>query len=209
MEKTAKNFAIWSAIQHDCYFFTTYPSFYGGSHRDEALLKQRKQFCIDHNITAHEWYLDEHICKFIQSAEIDWGACTVPVSDRVSEFNGTFAEDTWKEIVTGTLVLKSGDHIPYYSECVVDTKQFEMMAKFFAISDYKTPQSVEKIPPGTYDAVLGGYVSEFKIGNAVYRAKFSVGVRGFGFNDSIHATGDGRFYSNQLNAYAESCERVG
>lgn len=59
-----------------------------------------------------------------------------------------------------------------------------------------------KIPAGTYSAVTGGYVSEFKVKDKEYRAEFSNGVKGFGYSDSIAIDWEGKIYSSVLGQHA-------
>ena len=60
-----------------------------------------------------------------------------------------------------------------------------------------------KIPDGTYPAIVGGYVSRFNVGMLVYTATFINSVKGFNIKDSITIR-DGKAYSQVLNCTALS-----
>lgn len=53
------------------------------------------------------------------------------------------------------------------------------------------------LPDGTYPAIVGGYISEFKVDGKAYSAKFPRGVRGIGIRDTIWIR-DGKISSNVL-----------
>lgn len=75
----------------------------------------------------------------------------------------------------------------------------------------KQPYKVDtrrEIPAGLYSAILGGCVSEFKVGAVMYRAEFAKGVRGFGYHDTITVNEDGELYSSQLGVYAIGLKRA-
>ena len=54
-----------------------------------------------------------------------------------------------------------------------------------------------KIPDGTYTAILGGCVSRFNVGVLVYSALFLTSIKGFNIKDSITIK-DGKAYSQVL-----------
>ena len=68
---------------------------------------------------------------------------------------------------------------------------------------YEHPIDPNKIPDGTYTAILGGYVSKFYVDRLVYRATFIQGVKGFNIKDSITIK-DGKAYSQVLKCTALS-----
>lgn len=65
-----------------------------------------------------------------------------------------------------------------------------------------------EVPVGTYPAITGGFVSEFKVGAVVYRAEFSKGVRGFGYSDAITVSPDGKIYSKFFSEWAIGLKRA-
>jgi len=65
-----------------------------------------------------------------------------------------------------------------------------------------------EVPVGTYPAITGGCMSEFKVGTVMYLAVFTNGVRGFGYSDAITVSQDGEIYSSVLAAFAVGLKRA-
>ena len=68
--------------------------------------------------------------------------------------------------------------------------------------------TLRECPVGSYSAILGGSVAEFKVGAVMYRAEFTKGVRGFGFDDTITVSDNGTLYSSRLGVYAIGLKRA-
>ncbi len=136
MKKTPKNFAIWTALNSDVSFFSNTPSYYGGSTQTEAQKLQLKQFCEKYYIKYDPWWHSStEIKKQFDAIGIDFDNCTIPKSDTACKFNGTEADSSVIDIVTGVLVLKDGQRIDYYAECKLDMNQFSAMQAFFEAAE--------------------------------------------------------------------------
>lgn len=68
---------------------------------------------------------------------------------------------------------------------------------------YGPATDTNKIPDGTYPAIIGGYVSRFNVGTLLYTATFINSVKGFNIKDSITIR-DGKAYSQVLKCTALS-----
>lgn len=73
--------------------------------------------------------------KTVLKIGINWDASSLPQSDRVAEFQGTFCDAEYKDIVRGVLVLVDDTEIEYYAECKLNMDQFATMQLFFDQSD--------------------------------------------------------------------------
>ena len=132
MKKTPKNFAIWTALNSDVTFFSSEPSYYGGNEYTEEQKKQAKYFCKKYYIKTRWSYFDDvEILKMIKVIGINFEESSIPESDQVPEFQGTFADATYMDIVRGLLVLKDGQRIDYYARCDLNMDQFKAMQAFF------------------------------------------------------------------------------
>jgi hypothetical protein len=136
MKKTPKNFAIWTALNSDIRFFSSGPSYYGGANRTKEEIEQAKYFCEKYHIEKKWSYFDDiEILKQIKVIGIDFDKSSLPESDQVSKFEGTFADSSSLDIVTGVLVLKDGQRIDYYAECKLNMDQFKAMQEFFEAAE--------------------------------------------------------------------------
>lgn len=134
MQKNPKNFAIWTALNSGVELFSESPGYWGDTKRNEKQTEQMFAFCKKHGVeTLGSWslYRDSDMMAKIKEIGIDWDKCPIPESDRASQFNGTEADSTWKEIVVGKLVLMDGEVIDYYAECSLNIDQFKAMQAFF------------------------------------------------------------------------------
>ena len=130
MKKNAKNYAIWTALNSDMSFFSSRPSYYGGSSRTAEQKAAMEKFTKKHNLEPSFWGVPITL-DFLNTIGIDWNACSTPESDTASRFEGTFCDSGVIDIVCGVLVLKDGTRIDYYAECKLNMDQFEAMQKFF------------------------------------------------------------------------------
>lgn len=136
MEKNAKNFAIWMALNSSPTFFTQSASFYGGADFSGAASQLRKAFCEKYYIKTGMFDgTDSQIMKQCMVIGIDWDASSLPESDTASRFTDTFHDAEMIDIVYGTLVLVDGQRIEYFAECSLDMNQFGMMQKFFSSTE--------------------------------------------------------------------------
>lgn len=137
MEKTAKNFAIWMALNSENFYsFSSRPSFYGGP---ECTTRQKQQMKLFSEKTKINTYLgcvgQDKFLTAISKIGIDWDKSSTPESDSQHRFVGTFYDAEIIDYVSGTLVLLDGQEIDYHSECVIDMNQFDNFKKFFALGD--------------------------------------------------------------------------
>ena len=134
MKKTPKNFAIWTAMNSGLELFSESPSYWGDVKRSEKQKEQMNAFCKKHGVKKlNGWSVYRHsdMMDKVKEIGIDWDKCPIPESNRASQFNGTEADSTWKEIVVGKLVLVDGEVIDYYAECSLNMGQFKAMQAFF------------------------------------------------------------------------------
>lgn len=135
MEKNAKNFAIWSALQSgSCTFFCEEPAFYGGLENFD--MKQYKFFCEKYSIKFDKYYgysdkTDKEILDTILMIGIDYDQTQAFVSTEVSIFTDSFHEAELEDVTKGTLVLKDGQVINMFARCKIDEHIFEQMDQFF------------------------------------------------------------------------------
>lgn len=133
MKRTPKNFAIWTALNSDViYFFASGPSYYGGCQQDQDQRSEQKLFITQHEIHTEYGYASvQDMLKTVLKIGINWDASSLPQSDQVAEFQGTFCDAEYKDIVRGVLVLVDDTEIEYYAECKLNMDQFATMQLFF------------------------------------------------------------------------------
>lgn len=110
------------------------PAFYGGYDlADKRLSTQIPRYNI-YDLNCFE------LCKKLYLTEIkaygiDWNKSIAPSSDMISRFNGTFAESTEEEYLTGVLVLNNGTKQHWTAEKLGVSNVFDMMAKVTEYSE--------------------------------------------------------------------------
>lgn len=60
--------------------------------------------------------------------------------------------------------------------------------------------TLSSIPPGSYPAITGGYVTQFNVKGVVYHAESKNGVRGFNIADTVTVGEDGSLTSRLLDS---------
>jgi len=100
------------------------PSYYGGLQPidDEAPYGTRRPNC---NYT--EWRVG--YLQRIKDIGVDWDSTKSPAGRSYSQFDGTFADDSQVEHLTGKLVLKDGS-VQQWSAAAPMGNVFDMMANF-------------------------------------------------------------------------------
>lgn len=133
MEKNAKNFAIWTALHSEIYFFTKEIGHFGELRFSREQADAAKSFAVQHEIPINRHYImpTDDIKAAILKVGIDWGHTEAPKSDSISEFNGTDNDPLYVDVVTGTLQLIDGTKIEYIAKCRLHYDQFEAFRKFF------------------------------------------------------------------------------
>lgn len=102
-------------------------NYYGGYNYDPKLTKSIPDFS-EWDVKKVE-QLQSMLRDKIKQIGVDWKKTVEPSSDLVSEFNGTFADSSHTEILTGTLVLRNGERINWLAKALEVTNVFEMMAQ--------------------------------------------------------------------------------
>lgn len=86
------------------------------------------------NMFGSYWSIESHNKAYkyyatqMKSIGVDWDKTEAPKSDSISTFNGTFADSTKAEILTGVLVLKDGTEQHWEADAIEITNVFDMMA---------------------------------------------------------------------------------
>lgn len=101
-------------------------SYYGGYDLvDKRLASVLKSSNYGNLEPAAEFYKKE-----IKTYGVNWNKTASPDTETVSEFNGTFAEDSrYIEKLTGTLVLNNGTKQSWIADALEVTNVFDMMAQ--------------------------------------------------------------------------------
>lgn len=50
--------------------------------------------------------------------------------------------------------------------------------------------NMQKLPDGTYPAIVGGYVSKVHLQDTTFSINFPIGVKGFGIKDTVTVSVD-------------------
>lgn len=121
----AKQFAWLYLIEHGD---PGTPSFYGGTEIDPAIIKRLPRAQNEGFFERHS-ALERALRQEILDHGVDWDRTPAPQSDSVSQFNGTFHDPEYKEMVVGTLILRNGLRQQWYADSIEVTNVFEMMAQ--------------------------------------------------------------------------------
>lgn len=107
------------------------PSYYGGFDVIDTKLPAKIKTDWDGVINAKPLYLDA-----IKKVGVNWNKTKAPKSTFQSQFNGTFADASLVEFITGTLVLNNGYEQIWYAPALEVSNVFEMMANTSELQDF-------------------------------------------------------------------------
>lgn len=95
-------------------------SYYGGLDIKDKRMKSKQFEC-------GKGFRNEYMAE-IQEHGVNWGKTISPISNIISQFQGTFRDSSLEEILEGTLVLNNGVTQSWFADAIPVMNVFEMMA---------------------------------------------------------------------------------